>query len=66
MSSETNSNLTKTNKREKIQYFDLFFGIFNIFVMAFMTLLAQTNLELIIIAYIIFKTLLIMILNIVT
>jgi len=51
MSSETNNNSTKTNKREKIQYFDLFFGLFNIFVMAFMTLLAQKNLVLIILAY---------------
>lgn len=41
-----------SEKRDTIQYFDVFFGVFNSFVMGFLILIMQKNLIFIIIAYV--------------
>jgi hypothetical protein len=48
---EMNDNNTST-KREIIEYFDVFFGLFNSFVMSFMVLIILTNLFLAFLAHI--------------
>lgn len=48
---ETKNN-SISNKRETIQYFDLFFGLFNSFVMSFMVIILLGSLTLAIIAHV--------------
>ena len=38
-------------KRDNIQYYDVFFGLFNSFVMGFLIIIMQKNLILVIVAY---------------
>ncbi|MHA2283157.1 MAG: hypothetical protein ACXAC5_20135 [Promethearchaeota archaeon] len=45
-------NSSVTDKKEVMQYFDLFFGLFNTFVMSFMVLINLTSLSLAIIAHV--------------
>lgn len=44
-------NNNKSNKRETIQYFDLFFGLYNSFVMSFMMVIIVSSLPVAIIAH---------------
>ena len=49
---ETKNNSASNKKRERMEYFDLFFGLFNSFVMSFMVLILLRSLTLAIIAHV--------------